>query len=145
MSNEDTAGRTTSDKSAAPCNSNPVGWFEIYVNDMERAKAFYAAMLGVEFSRLDNPVPESNIELWAFPMQSEAYGAAGALVRMEGFESGRNSVIVYFHCEDCAVEAARAAEAGGEVLKPKLSIGEHGYIALVKDVEGNIVGLHSMK
>ncbi len=130
----------------APCgDANPVGWFEIYVADMARAKAFYAAMLGVEFTRLDNPVADSQVELWAFPMQSAGYGASGALVRMEGFESGRNSVIVYFHCADCAVEAARAGKAGGEIVKPKFAIGQYGHIALVKDTEGNLIGLHSMQ
>lgn len=131
---------------AAPGNdANPVGWFEIYVADMERAKAFYAAMLGVEFTRLDNPLEGSPVELWAFPMQAAGYGASGALVRMEGFDSGRNSVIVYFHCADCAVEAARAGKAGGEVVKGKFAIGQYGHIALVKDTEGNIIGLHSMQ
>ena len=37
------------------------------------------------------------------------YGAAGALVRMPGFEPGGNSVLVYFSCADCAVEADKAA------------------------------------
>ena len=27
-------------------NSNPVGWFEIYVQDMNRAKAFYESVFG---------------------------------------------------------------------------------------------------
>ena len=131
---------------AAPCgDANPVGWFEIYVADIERAKAFYAGMLGVDFTRLDNPLADSQVELWAFPMQSAGYGASGALVRMEGFEAGRNSVIVYFHCADCAVEAARAGAAGGEIVKPKISIGQYGHIALVRDTEGNLIGLHSMQ
>ena len=102
-------------------------------------------MLGVDFTRLDNPLTESEVELWAFPMQSAGYGASGALVRMEGFEAGRNSVIVYFHCADCAVEAARAGAAGGEIVKPKISIGQYGHIALVRDTEGNLIGLHSMQ
>ena len=135
------------DAAADPCggDANPVGWFEIYVTDMERAKGFYATMLGVEFTRLDNPIAGTAIELWAFPMQAAGYGASGALVRMEGFESGRNSVIVYFHCADCAVEAARAGNAGGEIVKPKFSIGQYGHAALVRDTEGNLIGLHSMQ
>ena len=36
---------------------NPVNWFEIYVNDMARAKAFYEGVLGVGLKRLDSPVP----------------------------------------------------------------------------------------
>ena len=126
-------------------DANPVGWFEIYVADMGRARAFYQAVLGVELARLENPVADSPVELWAFPMQSAGYGASGALVRMEGFEAGRNSVVVYFHCADCAVEAARVGAAGGEVVRPKFAIGQYGHIALVKDTEGNLIGLHSMQ
>ena len=34
--------------------NNPVGWFEIYVDDMARAKAFYEAVFGKKLERLDN-------------------------------------------------------------------------------------------
>lgn len=120
---------------------NPVKWFEIYVQDMARAKAFYQAVLGAELTRLDTP----DLEMWAFPMDAEKYGAAGALVQMPGVPSGGNSVLVYFGCDDCAVEAGRVEQAGGRVEKPKFSIGQYGFIALVVDTEGNMIGLHSMQ
>jgi len=119
---------------------NPVGWFEIYVDDMDRAKAFYESVFGVQLSRLENP----EIELWAFPMTMDVYGASGALVKMPGFQAGGNSILVYFSCPDCAVEAAKAAKSGGRIQKEKMSIGQYGYIALVTDTEGNMIGLHSM-
>lgn len=122
-------------------SSNPVGWFEIYVQDMARARAFYTAVLGVKLEQLGSP----GIEMWAFPMNMERYGAAGALVKMPGFPSGGNSVLVYFSCEDCATEAGRVAKAGGRIEKEKFSIGEYGFIALAVDTEGNMFGLHSMK
>jgi hypothetical protein len=43
------------------------------------------------------------------------------------------------------VEAARAAEHGGRVVQKKMPIGEYGFIALVNDSEGNLIGLHSMQ
>ena len=121
--------------------ANSVGWFEIYVDDMSRAKAFYEKVFGVRLEKLDNP----KIDMWSFPSQQESYGASGALVRMPGFEAGANSVLVYFTCADCAVEAAKAVNAGGRIQKEKESIGKYGYIALVFDTEGNMIGLHSMK
>lgn len=120
-------------------SNNPVGWFEIYVQEMARAKMFYESVFGVQLAKLDSP----EIEMWAFPMQAERYGASGALVRMPDFPSGANSVLVYFNCTDCAVEAARAASSGGKVEKDKFSIGQYGYISLVIDTEGNRIGLHS--
>jgi uncharacterized protein len=118
---------------------NPVGWFEIYVQDMARAKKFYEAVFGVKLAKLPTP----DLEMWAFPMEMERSGAAGALVHMIGFPSGGNSVLVYFSCTDCAVEAARVRQAGGRLEKEKTSIGEYGFIALAVDTEGNMIGLHS--
>ncbi len=122
-------------------NGNPVRWFEIYVQDMARARAFYEAVLGVQLSRLEGP----DMEMWSFPEQMEQYGATGALVKMPGFPPGGNSVLVYFASEDCAVEAARVAAAGGSLQKEKFSIGQYGFIALATDSEGNMFGLHSMQ
>lgn len=121
--------------------NNPVVWFEIHVTDMARARAFYEAVFGFEFSGIDSP----GMEMWAFPMLPERPGASGALVRMPGFPMGGNNILVYFSCVDCAVEAAKAVGSGGKVQKEKMSIGQHGYIALVIDTEGNMIGLHSMQ
>lgn len=102
--------------------NNPVGWFEIYVDDMARAKAFYEKVFGAKFSKLESP----GIEIWAFPIDPAAAGTAGSLVKMEGFRAGSNSVLVYFKCDDYAVEAKKAKDAGGRIQKEKMSVGEHG-------------------
>ena len=128
-------------------SGNPVGWFEIYVQDMARARAFYEAVLGVKLQAL--PVPEGgelpDLEMAAFPSDMERYGAPGALVRAKGVPSGGNSTVVYFSCEDCAVEESRVAAAGGQVHRGKMSIGQYGFITLVHDPDGNLFGLHSLK
>lgn len=121
--------------------ANPVGWFEIYVQDINRAKKFYESVLQLKLEKLET----QEVEMWSFPMDSDRAGAAGALVKMAGVPSGGNSTLVYFKCEDCAVEAERVLEAGGRTHKDKMSIGPYGYIALVLDTEGNMFGLHSMK
>ena len=121
--------------------ANPVGWFEIYVQDASRAKRFYETVLESKLERLPSP----DIEMWAFPMQNGGPGAAGALVKMDGFPSGGNSTLVYFVCDDCAVEEGRVKSSGGKIQKAKMSIGEYGFISLAIDSEGNMFGLHSMK
>jgi hypothetical protein len=121
--------------------ANPVNWFEIYVQDMNRAKAFYETVLGVTLSQLSPGPPE----MWSFPGDMTAPGATGSLVRMEGVPSGGNSTLIYFHCADCAEEASRIAAAGGKVMKEKFSIGQYGFIALGFDTEGNMFGLHSLE
>jgi uncharacterized protein len=122
---------------------NPVVWFEIYVQDMERAKKFYETVFEVKLDKL--PSPDADIEMLAFPMSMEGTGAAGALAKMKGFAPGQNSVLVYFSCDDCAVEASRVKKAGGRIEREKMSIGEYGSIALAIDTEGNMIGLHSQK
>jgi len=120
--------------------SNPVGWFEIYVQDMARAKRFYEGVFQGALQKLDSP----EAEMWAFPMEMGSTGAAGALVKMKGVPSG-GSTLVYFRCDDCSIEQARVLKAGGVVHKEKFSIGQYGYISLVVDPDGNMFGLHSMR
>ncbi|MFN7088025.1 MAG: VOC family protein [Burkholderiales bacterium] len=125
--------------------NNPVVWFEIYVADMPRARAFYETMLGIALQSLKTPDCLGDLEMWAFPMDMTHTGAGGALAKMAGVAPGGGGTLVYFACEDCAVEAARAVAAGGSLLKGKISIGEYGHIAIVNDTEGNCIGLHSMQ
>jgi uncharacterized protein len=121
--------------------NNPVIWFEIYVQDMNRAKAFYESVFQVKLARLDS----TEIEMWGFPMEMSGPGASGSLVKMKGVASGGNSTLVYFSCKDCAVEAARVVKAGGSLDREKMSIGKYGFIALAVDTEGNMIGLHSLQ
>ena len=120
---------------------NIVGWFEIYVQDMARARKFYETVFQVQLQELPSP----DVKMFAFPMHHTAPGASGALVHMPGVEPKMGGTIVYFHVADCAVEAQRAADNGGKIHKPKFSIGQYGFIALVYDCEGNMIGLHSLK
>ena len=125
-------------------SSNPVGWFEIYVKDMPRAKAFYEKVFGVTLQKLDTPAGDVS-EMWSFPMSQNGAGAAGALVSMTAGPSGSGGTVVYFTSEDCAVETGRVTGAGGSVMKDKFSIGQYGFISLVVDPEGNVVGIHSRR
>lgn len=134
---------------------NPVVWFEIYVENMARAKAFYEAMLEVKLEVMPPPTAEmageTSMEMWCFPMEMDADaamttpGASGMLVKAEGYGPGGGGTMVYFGCEDCAVTAARAAKNGGQIVTEKVSLGEHGFMAMVNDTEGNVIGLHSMQ
>ena len=122
---------------------NPVGWFEIYVEDMPRAQRFYEAVLGFTLEKLGDPT-DSQVQMMAFPMAIDLPGSSAALVKTKGFESGANSTLVYFSCEDCAQEGSRVKASGGRIEREKMSIGEYGFIVLAIDTEGNMFGLHSM-
>lgn len=123
-------------------NFNPVGWFELYVDDMARAKKFYEAVFQRPLA--DLPASQSgDTQMALFTMDMSVPGCAGALVKSPRNKPGPGGTMIYFTCLDCAVEAARAAAAGGTVCQPRVSIGEYGFIAIVQDTEGNTIGLHS--
>lgn len=111
---------------------------------MTRARRFYETVMETTLEQINNP-GDTDIELWGFPGNMEHYGASGALVKMEGCPVGQNSTVVYFACEDCSVQESRVKKAGGTVFRSKMPIGEYGFIALVTDTEGNMIGLHSMQ
>ena len=121
---------------------NPVGWFEIYVQDMERARAFYEGLLKITLTPLDCPV--EGMEMLAFPGDPDQPGICGALVKMQDKDSGTGGTLIYFTCADCGETEARVEKAGGRIHLPKMPIGQYGFISLVLDTEGNMIGLHSL-
>jgi uncharacterized protein len=117
---------------------NPITWCEIYVQDMERAKSFYESVFQMKLEKLESP----GMEMWAFPMSMDRVGASGALVKMDGVKSGGSGIIPYFHCDEVAAEEGRVVTAGGKIHQAKMSIGQYGFMALILDTEGNMIGLH---
>lgn len=124
-------------------NANPIGWFDLYVDDMSRAAAFYETVLQQQLAPMDDPTGETRMR--AFPADMGAYGAAGALVQSAHGRPGPGGTMIYFSVPDCAVAEARVEPAGGKVLRPKFSIGSFGWVTLCTDTEGNEFGLNSMQ
>lgn len=121
---------------------NAVGWFDIYVDDLDRAVAFYETVLGAKLEPMGDPTGET--QMMSFPTEMSAYGAGGALTKSPHSGPGVGGTIIYFMAQDCAVEAARVADAGGVLVRPKFSIGEFGFVTLCQDTEGNMFGISSM-
>jgi predicted enzyme related to lactoylglutathione lyase len=119
--------------------SHPIHWFEIFVVDMDRAVRFYQTMLDIELRR----TAEDDRPMALFASAAQG-GVGGALVRQPGREPTNQGVLIYLDA-DGKLDAclARVERAGGTVVQPKTDIGPPGFIALVRDPEGNLVGLHS--
>lgn len=124
---------------------NPFTWVEIYVEDMSRAQKFYETVLEIKMSELPMSEDMGEIHMLSFPFAENEKNISGALVKMENMSPGKGGTVIYFTCDDCAVEESRVEKAGGKVLQSKMSIGEYGYVSIVMDTEGNPIGLHSMK
>ncbi len=120
---------------------NPVQWFEIYVDDMERAKRFYEGVFATTLTKIDSVT----YNMLGFPHDEASYGCTGALIKMDGVAPGAGGTIVYFGSEDCAVEEQRVSQLGGKIQQPKMAIGQYGFITLAIDTENNVFGIHSMR
>ena len=120
--------------------TNPVNWFEIPVNDLERARQFYETVFGLQLS-LNEMGP---MKMAWFPMSEGGGGATGTLMQSEGYAPSHAGTLVYFSVTDIEGTLDKVNANGGKTLLPKTSIGEHGCIAHFQDCEGNRVALHSM-
>jgi predicted enzyme related to lactoylglutathione lyase len=123
---------------------NPFTWVEIYVEDMSRAQKFYEALFQIKLNEMPMPESVGEMQMLSFPWAENERNISGALVKMENMGPGAGGTLVYFTSEDCSVEESRAEAAGGKVLQPKMSLGEHGFCSILMDTEGNTIGLHSM-
>lgn len=125
-------------------NNNVICWFEIYVDNIERAKKFYSDVIGNQFQ--DSPVVEGSEDFkMSFFSNPENQGVNGALVQTKETRAGKGtSTLIYFPCEDCSIEESKVEKAGGKVLTPKMSLGEFGFCSICLDTEGNSFGLYSM-
>ncbi len=126
-----------------------LNWFELYVADFDRAKRFYETILKTSLQE----VPMENCEsaqtnssrMAVFPYENMK-GVGGSITKMKDIAPGAGGTIVYLNVEgDLDGVIKRIPTAGGTMVKPRTSIGEHGFIAIFKDTEGNCVGLHSLK
>ena len=121
--------------------NNPVNWFEIATEDLERAKEFYSKVFQRNFQLIE--MPES--KMYMFEGEPSNAGSLGAILSDKNNKPSTDGTVIYFECEDCGIEASRVSEAGGQVILPKMGIGEFGFIAQFIDSEGNRIGLHSHK
>ena len=119
---------------------NMVGWFEIPVNDMERAKKFYETVFNVVISVHDF----GGLLMGWFPDRGDVIGAQGTLIKQDSYIPSKEGTLVYFISEDVQNELDRVESAGGSIYQPKTQISpEHGYMAAFIDSEGNRIALHS--
>lgn len=121
--------------------NNPVNWFEIATENLERAKDFYTAVFNREMQYIEMP----DAKMYMFAGEPESPGSMGAIVQASENTPSTDGVIIYFSCEDVNNEIQRVEQAGGKVLFPKMSIGEFGFISQFIDSEGNRIGLHSQQ
>lgn len=119
---------------------NAINWFELFVSDFERARRFYEQALATSLETMDS----MGGRMAMFPYNPES-GVGGCLSDCAEQQPGAGGTRVYLNVEgqmDAVLD--RIPAAGGEIIQNRMSIAPHGFIAVIKDSEGNVVGLHSM-
>jgi predicted enzyme related to lactoylglutathione lyase len=117
-----------------------LNWFEIPVKNLQRAKAFYDAVIGAPLQIFEGMGMKSAF----FPADFSSGDVGGCIIEGEGYEPSEKGSLIYLNGgEDLAVPLSKVEQAGGKVLLPKTPIGEHGFMAYFRDTEGNKIGLHS--
>jgi predicted enzyme related to lactoylglutathione lyase len=117
-----------------------VHWIEIPTTDFARAATFYQTVFGAS-----EPIEDVGMEGINFGFLPGGGGPGSAcLAKGPGYEPSEGGTIVFLDGgDDLAAMLGRVESAGGAVLLPKKSIGDHGFIAHFRDSEGNRIGLHS--
>ncbi len=119
--------------------ANVINWFEIPAQDVDRACGFYSALIGARFQR-DPQMPDN-----AFFEHGDS-SVGGEVCRADYLNPGSGGVLIYLNAPEGVAEAlSRVEAAGGKIVMPRRAIGPHGYIAVVRDTEGNTIGLHNME
>jgi predicted enzyme related to lactoylglutathione lyase len=118
--------------------ANQVVWVDIPVGDLERAVAFYSAVLGKPL-----PTHDTGAMKLAF-LPSDAGEVGGCLFVPEKDKPGASGPLIYLNCNGRLEAAVAEVEKNGRrVLKPAHSIPPHGSRAVILDSEGNRIALHS--
>ncbi len=117
---------------------NPVVYFEIPVTDMNRAIKFYKSVFYFKFEK---EVIDKN-EMALFPFTEENTGISGALAKGEIYKPTNDGVVIYFNTENIDKTLKMVMENGGQILYPKTSDGNLGFVAEFEDSEGNRIALY---
>ncbi len=128
------------EKNAMLKKSNPVVYFEIPVNNIDRAIQFYKAVFNFAF---DKENIDSN-EMALFPFADENSGISGALAKGEIYKPTKDGVVIYFKTENIDETLKLATSNGGQILYPKTDNGI-GLVAEFEDTEGNRIALYQSK
>lgn len=116
---------------------NRVVWVDIPVADLDRAAAFYAAVLAIKVHR-------EKFGDFSFCVLDHKDGNGGCLIPKPDGINSTGGILVYMNVDGRIRDAVAKVESlGGKVVKGIESIGPHGFRALILDSEGNRLALHS--
>jgi predicted enzyme related to lactoylglutathione lyase len=120
--------------------ASTVVWFEIPSVDFDRATRFYETIFDAKLGR----ETVDTMKLGVFPYD-RMKGVSGAVVHSPNAKPAAGGALVYLNCNGRLDDVAgRVKEAGGALVSPRVDLPNSlGSFYLVRDTEGNVVGLHA--
>jgi uncharacterized protein len=116
--------------------TSTITWFEIPASDFPRAVRFYETLFAAP---LVHHASWPNLAIFPY----ERPGVSGCVAFGEGHRPCADGVVVYLNCEGRIDEIlSRLEAAGGALVDPKSHIPTIGWVAQIRDSEGNRIGLH---
>ena len=120
---------------------NAINWFELQASDLNRARAFYEAILDTNLWEVGG---NGTHKMLMFPCDERAGGVSGAICSFSTCQPGEGGTMVYLNVDgELDAVLARVVPAGGRICMDRTAIPPHGFIGVIVDSEGNNVGLHS--
>jgi predicted enzyme related to lactoylglutathione lyase len=117
-----------------------LNWFEIHAANLQRAKRFYETILQISMEEVK--LGEMTEALFSFDRTQGGIG--GSILESNTPPPGGGGTLIYLNVDGDLDEVLnRVSGAGGTVTKPRTAIGPYGFIGIIKDTEGNSIGLHS--
>ena len=116
--------------------------FEIQADDVERAKAFYAAVFGWEFQDYGEFTGSTYWGIVTGP--DEEPGINGGLLRrpVPVGGAGANAFVCTMAVDDYDAVEIRILTNGGQVALPKTALTGMAWQGYYLDTEGNVFGIH---
>lgn len=105
-------------------------WFELATTDQPGAKAFYTRLMG--WTAEDSPLPDGS-HYTIFRRDGRDVAACYTPMPSQGVPPHWS---VYFRVADCDASAARARDAGGQVVVEPFDVMQHLRMAVIADPEG---------
>lgn len=115
--------------------------FEIHADEPDRAIVFYSTLLGWHFTKWNGPV-----EYWLIKTgEREQPGIDGAMLRRHGAGTANGQPVNAFVCTvdvpNIDEYLDKATAHGGSIALPKMPVPTIGWLAYIKDTEGNLLGM----
>jgi predicted enzyme related to lactoylglutathione lyase len=118
-----------------------VAHFEIHASEPAKLAEWYRELFGWKMQHL------AHLDYWLVDTsEGQEPGINGGILKRQGPKPVDGQAVNAFMCTVSVPSLdsyfARAQKMGGSVALPKMAIPGVGYVAYVKDPDGNIFGLH---